>query len=150
MFRSLTTRNENPFMAWQREMNSLFDRFNRDLDFSTSELEQFSPRVELKEKDNGYVIRAEIPGMSEKDINVSLRDNNLILEGEKKTESKKEEKGQFFSEFSYGNFYRSIPLDEEVNPDNVKATYKNGVLTVELETVREIEHKSKKIPIITQ
>lgn len=150
MFKSLTTRNENPFMSWQREMNNLFDRFNRDVDFSTSDLDQFSPKVEMKEKDNGYLVRAEIPGMSEKDINVSLRDNNLILEGEKKSESKKEEKGQYFSEFSYGSFYRSIPLNEEVNPDNVKATYKNGVLTVELETVREIEHKSKKIPIINQ
>jgi HSP20 family protein len=150
MLKSLITRNENPFMTWQREMNSLFDRFNRDMDFSNSELEQFSPRVELKEKENGYVVRAEIPGMSEKDINVSLRDNNLILEGEKKSESKKEDKGQYFSEFSYGSFYRSIPLEEEVNPDNVKATYRNGVLTVEIETLREIEHKSKKIPIINQ
>lgn len=150
MFRSLVNRNENPFTTWQREMNSLFDRFNRDLDFSSTELEQFAPRVELRERDNGYVVRAEIPGMSEKDINVSLKDNCLILEGEKKTESKKEGKGQYFSEFSYGNFYRSIPLDEEVKADNVKATYKNGILTVELETVREIEHKTKKIPIITQ
>jgi HSP20 family protein len=110
-------------------------------------MEEFSPKVELRETDKGYSVRAEIPGISESDVNVTLRENNLILEGEKKTETKKEERGHYFSEFSYGSFYRSIPLEEEVNPDKVKATYRNGILNVELEKI-EGSTGSKKIPIM--
>ena len=72
----------------------------------------------------------------------------MILEGERKSESKKEEEGYFSSEFSYGSFYRSIPLDEEVNPDTVKASYKDGILTVELDKVKSTPQKTKKIPIL--
>ncbi len=147
MLRSLTTRRENPFVSWQREMNDWFDKFNRELDVPMMEMEEFSPRVELRETDKGYSVRAEIPGISESDVNVTLRENNLILEGEKKTETRKEERGHYFSEFSYGSFYRSIPLEEEVNPDKVKATYKNGILNVELEKI-EGSFGSKRIPII--
>jgi HSP20 family protein len=147
MLRSLTTRRDNPFVSWQREMNDWFDKFNREIDVPLMEMEEFSPKVELRETDKGYSVRAEIPGISESDVNVTLRENNLILEGEKKTETKKEERGHYFSEFSYGSFYRSIPLEEEVNPDKVKATYRNGILNVELEKI-EGSTGSKKIPIM--
>jgi len=149
MLRALTTstRRENPLSSWQREMNDWFERFNREIDFPRMEMEEFYPRVELKETDRGYIVKAEVPGISENEMNITLRDNNLILEGEKKTESKREERGHYFSEFSYGNFYRSIPLEEEVNADNVRATYKNGILTVQLEKTHETVG-SKKIPIM--
>ncbi len=149
MLRSLSTfRKENPFVSWQKEMNEWFDRFNRDTDFPRFETsEDFYPKVELRESDQGYSLRAEIPGISENDVNVTLRDNNLILEGEKRSEKKREEKGNYFSEFNYGSFYRSIPLDEEVNPDSVKATYKNGILNVQLEKIHE-GHSTKRIPIM--
>jgi len=147
MLRSLTTKRENPFVSWQREMNDWFDKFNRDIDVPQMEMEEFSPKVELRETDKGYSVRAEIPGISESDVNVTLRENNLILEGEKKSETKKEERGHYFSEFSYGGFYRSIPLEEEVNPDKVKAIYRNGILHVELEKI-EGSTGSKRIPII--
>jgi len=147
MLRSLTTKRENPFVSWQREMNDWFDKFNRDIDVPQMEMEEFSPKVELRETDKGYSVRAEIPGISESDVNVTLRENNLILEGEKKSETKKEERGHYFSEFSYGSFYRSIPLEEEVNPDKVKAIYRNGILHVELEKI-EGSTGSKRIPII--
>lgn len=146
---SLTTRNtsQNLLNVWQRELSNLMDRFDRDLvsDFS---FEGIVPRVEIKEKDKKYIIKAEVPGMTEDDINVTLRENSLILEGERKSESEKEEKGFFSSEFSYGRFYRAIPLDEDVNADKVKASYKNGILTVELEKVESAIHNAKKIPIL--
>jgi HSP20 family protein len=145
---SLTTRNSNPISLWQREMNNLFDRFGRDIGTFDMDMSGFAPRIEIKEKEKHYTVCAEVPGIKESDINVSLSDNNLILEGERKSETKKEEEGFFSSEFSYGNFYRSIALDEEVNPDSVKASYKDGVLTVELEKVRPSAHKTKKIPIM--
>ncbi len=92
MLRALTTstRRENPLSSWQREMNDWYERFNREIDFPRMEMEEFYPRVELKETDRGYIVKAEVPGISENEMNITLRDNNLILEGEKKTESKRE------------------------------------------------------------
>jgi len=144
----LTVRNQNPISLWQREMNNLFDRFGRDIGGIDTDLAEFSPKVEIKEKNKHYTVCAEVPGMKESDINVTLEDNCLILQGERKSESKKEEEGYFSSEFSYGSFYRSIPLDEEVNPDSVKASYKDGLLTIDLDKVKESSHKTKKIPIM--
>ncbi len=145
---SIALRNQNPITSWQNEMNNLFDRFGRDMGTLDVDLTDFSPRVEIKEKDKHYTVSAEVPGIKESDIHVTLKDNNLILEGERKSESKKEEEGYFSSEFSYGSFYRSIPLDEEVNPDTVKASYKDGILTVELDKVKSTPQKTKKIPIL--
>ena len=145
---SMALRNQNPITSWQNEMNNLFDRFGRDMGTLDVDLTDFSPRVEIKEKDKHNTVSAEVPGIKESDIHVTLKDNNLILEGERKSESKKEEEGYFSSEFSYGSFYRSIPLDEEVNPDTVKASYKDGILTVELDKVKSTPQKTKKIPIL--
>ena len=145
---SIALRNQNPITSWQNEMNNLFDRFGRDMGTLDVDLTDFSPRVEIKEKDKHYTVSAEVPGIKESDIHVTLKDNNLILEGERKSESKKEEEGYFSSEFSYGSFYRSIPLDEEVNPDTVKASYKDGILTVELDKVKATPQKTIKIPIL--
>lgn len=144
---SLSLRNQNPMSLWQNEMNNLFDRFGRDVGNLDVNVTDFSPRVEINDKEKHYVISAEIPGIKENDISVTLKDNNLILEGERKSEGKKDE-GYFSSEFSYGNFYRSIPLDDEVNPDTVKASYKDGILKVELDKMKEAAHKAKKIPIL--
>jgi len=145
---SLTTKNQNPINVWQREMNNLFDRFGRDVGFRDLDLSEFSPKVEIKDKDKHYTVCAEVPGMKESDISVTLKDNNLILEGERKSESKKEEEGYYSSEFSYGSFYRSIQLEEEVNPESVKAAYKDGILTIDLDKVKASTHKTKKIPIM--
>ncbi len=142
-------KNKNPFSQWQDEMSNMLRKFNRDLESFDSDVASFSPKVELKEKEKGYVVRAEIPGMKENDINVTLKDNSLVLEGERKSESEEEKEGYYSSEFSYGSFYRAIPISEEVNPDTVKASYKNGILVVELEKVKPSAHKSKKIQILS-
>ena len=126
------------------EMEEMFDRFRREL-YSPDLLrgvEGFSPRVEIKETDKNILVSAEIPGMSEKDITVTLRENNLVIEGEKTSERKKEDTGYYRSEFSYGSFYRSIPLHAEVDADKVSATYKNGVLEVTLNKLPETKHAS--------
>lgn len=150
MFRAPVKRNDSPFLSWQREMNNMLDRFSRDLDISGTDFEDYFPKVEIREKDNSYLISAEVPGMSEKDISVTLKDNKLILEGERKSESKKEEKGNYMSEFHYGSFYRSIPLNDEVDPDKVKAAYKDGILTVSIEKLSTGKKKSTSIPILKQ
>lgn len=145
---SLTTRNQNPLSVWQREMNSLFDRFNQDFGSFGTGLSDFSPRIEVKDRDKSYIVCAEVPGIKENDIDITLKDNCLVLEGERKTESKEEEEGYYRSEFSYGNFYRTIPLNDEVDPDSVKASYKDGILTVEMQKLNPAQHQAKKIPIM--
>ena len=149
MIHSLTNKEnkKNPLQTWQKEMNRLFDRFMSDMDFSGSDLGAIEPRVEIKEKNQNYIVKAEIPGMDEKNIQVTLRDNCLILEGERKEEQKKEEEGHYFSEFSYGSFYRAIPFEEEVDPESVNASYRNGILTVKLVKTGQGKHGEKIIPV---
>lgn len=151
MQNNLIKRSENPFKQWQKEMNRLMQKFTSDFDETLPDLsEQNFPKLELKDNEKSYLIKAEVPGMSDKDLTVSLKDNCLIIEGERKSESKKEEKGRYFSEFSYGSFYRSLPLEDEVDPDNVRADYKNGILNVELQKTSAGPHKTKRIPVNIQ
>jgi HSP20 family protein len=152
MNRSLMKRAESPVHAWREQMSGLLDRFNKDfgMNMDFNEVSEFTPKVEVQERDKGYLVRAEVPGMNEKDLNVMLRENSLIIEGERKSESKKEEKGQTISEFNYGSFYRSIPFGEDINPDTVKASYKDGILNIELQRVEGQKSKTRKIPVSLQ
>jgi HSP20 family protein len=131
------------------EMEEMIDRLRRDFYAPDvfREVEGFSPRIEVKETDKKILISAEIPGMKEKEINVSLRENNLMIEGEKVKEKKKEEMGYYRSEFSYGHFYRTISLPAEVDQDKVEATYENGVLNISLNKLTEGKQTTKKIEI---
>lgn len=130
--------------------SDLFDLYARDF-FSPSlgeeRTETFMPRVEVNESDKGYSVRAELPGMKEDDIKLSLEDNCLIIEGEKKSEFKREEKNQFRSEFSYGSFYRSIPFRADVDDNNIEATYRDGILNVNLVKRSDGTEKTKRIAI---
>ena len=152
MNKHLTTRagrETSPWSVFRSDLSDLFDRFSQDFDLPTFGGDHFSPKVELKDTGKTYQICAEIPGMDEKDIEVTLRDNQLIIEGEKKNEFKEEDKkkGFFHSEFSYGRFYRAIPLSEDIDAEKVRAEYKNGVLNIEVDKLPEKAAKSKKIQI---
>lgn len=148
---SLLPSRRNTGMTSFSDIDQLFDRFRREFfspDFFRGESEgAFWPKVEVKETEKNLLVNAELPGLNEKDINITLKDNSLIIEGEKKQESKKEEKGYFSSEFSYGSFYRAIPLQADVDADNVTATYKDGILCVTLNKLEESKQKAKRIEI---
>lgn len=147
MNKSLTKRSNNPIQSWFKDMNSLIDKYSRDLSFDDDLGLEVSPKIEVRETDKGYFVRAEVPGMEEKDLDISLNENNLVIRGERKSEKKEEDKSHFFSEFKYGSFYRSIPLDEDVDENNVSATYKNGILNVEIKKNPSAQPKQKKISI---
>jgi HSP20 family protein len=136
----------SPLSAFRDDLLDIFDNFNMSMT-PTANGGQFVPRIEVKDLDNSYIISAEVPGMNEKDMHVTVRENFLILEGEKKLEKKEEKKGFFRSELKYGSFYRAIPLTEEINPEKVTASYKNGILKVLVEKQPEAQRKSKRIPI---
>lgn len=137
----------HPFAGLRDEMMDFFDRFSMD-NLGGFDEGKFMPKIEVRDKENALEVRAEIPGMDEKDINLSLNENQLVIEGEKKHESIREEKGYHQSEISYGRFYRSIPLKDEVDPEKVEASYQNGVLCVTLNKKPEAQKKSRKIPIL--
>ncbi|RME46463.1 MAG: Hsp20/alpha crystallin family protein, partial [Deltaproteobacteria bacterium] len=131
---------EDPFTAFQREMNALIqDFFGRDPFASFGMLDRpwpwsgnFTPSVNVKETDKGFEVTAEIPGVDEKDIDLSLSRNALTIKGEKKMEHEEKEEGYYRMERSFGAFTRTIPFPVEVDPDGVEATYRKGVLTVQV------------------
>jgi HSP20 family protein len=132
------------------DLSEIFDRLQREFfspDSFPGSQGDFTPKIEVKETEKEYRICAEVPGMNKEDINLTLKDNRLIIEGERKHEEKKEEKDYIRSEFSYGSFYRSIPLGDDVNPDKVSASYNDGLLEVKVEKSGEDKKKSKKIQI---
>ena len=142
---------ESPFLALHREMNRMFDDFSRGFDLSPFDggwSWGFSPPVDVREDEKEVTVKAELPGMEEKDIEVNLADNGLTIKGEKKAEKEEKGKDNWYRETSYGAFHRFIPLPEGLDREKVDARFKNGVLTVTLPRLEEA--KAKKIAVKTE
>ncbi len=105
------------------------------------------PAVDLVEKEGGYALTAELPGLSESDVELTLADDILTIKGEKKEEKEDKGTGYQISERRYGMFRRSFPLPDDVDAEKIAATFKKGVLTVELPKRPGAESKEKKIAI---
>ena len=136
----------NPFLALHRDVNCLFDGVLRDFDLPLARNLGWAngwPRVEVSDTDKEVKVVAELPGMDEKDIELTLRDGVLTLKGEKHAESE----GLVYSERWHGSFQRSLELGPEVDPDKVTASFKKGVLTVTLGKRPEALSGVKRIPI---
>jgi len=91
---------------------------------------EWMPSVEMFEKDNKFVVKAELPGVKAEDIDVSVTDHNLTIKGEKQASRETKKEDYYLSEVSYGSFMRSIPLPENVDADNVEANFEDGTLEV--------------------
>ena len=140
------------FDKLQTEMNKLFDDFFNN-DFSLASYnngrQSFMPSIDIKDTNKELKITVELPGMDEKDIDLSLTDGVLTIKGEKKHEAE-DKKGDFHHiERSYGYFHRSIPLPCEIVEDKVSANFKKGVLSVSLPKSEKAISKSKSIEIKT-
>ena len=90
----------------------------------------FVPDMEVVEKDGQLLVRTDLPGLKPEDVRVDVVDNVLSVQGERKQEMQETREGFYRSEREYGMFYRAMPLPEGVNPDRVRASFKNGVLEV--------------------
>jgi len=123
-------------------MTSEFDRLFEESVFSGfrmparmrefAENVEWTPRIEVFEKDNRLVTRVDLPGMKKEDVKVEVTDGNLTISGTR-TREEEEKQDQFYrSEREYGSFYRMVPLPEGVGIDDVKATYTSGVLEVSI------------------
>jgi HSP20 family protein len=144
---------EYPFASFQREMNKLFDDFFGGFDLSPwAPLERrlataFTPHVDVSETDKEIKVSVELPGMDEKDIDVSLTRDTLTIKGEKKEEKEEQGKDYYRMERSYGSFTRSVPLPVEVDTDKVQATFKKGVLDITLPKTARAIQETKKVPV---
>ena len=141
-------RRENQIDLFRRELDSLFERFWRK-DFLPSTESMFDtgwfPNVDVSEGKKDITVKAEIPGIDPKDIDISLEDRWLRIKGEKKQEEEETDENYYRIERSYGYFNRTIELPAEVDASDVDASYKNGVLKIKLKKVKESEPKKIKI-----
>ena len=130
----------------QDEMNRLFDDFfGRPLTRPEWTEAAWCPCVDVSENKDNVIINTEIPGMSKDDVKVSVQDNILTLSGEKRQEKEEKDANYHRMERSYGSFSRSFTLPTSVQPNKVKATYKDGILRITLPKTEEV--KPKEIPI---
>jgi HSP20 family protein len=107
--------------------------------------EAWMPAVDVSESGDKITVKAEIPGLEAKDIEISMVGDTLTIKGEKKVEKEEKEENYHMVERSYGSFTRAMKLPAPVDPDKVEATYKNGVLTVVLPKKEEVKPKSIEI-----
>jgi len=105
----------------------------------------WAPAIDVFEKDDRFVVKAELPGMEEKDIDVSVVGNRLIIKGERKAESEVEKEDYYYSERSYGSFSRSIDIPSDVDAKKIEANYEDGVLEVTLPKTPGV--KPKKVSV---
>lgn len=141
----------SPFQTLRQEMDRLFDEFLRGFEVGWPSAEEpfgyTFPRIDMSETDKEVLITAELPGLTEKDIELSLSRDMLTISGEKKEEKEESVKGYYRMERHYGAFRRQLPLPVEVDPDRCDASFKNGILTVKLAKTPEAQKQVKSIPI---
>ena len=143
---------EHPLLSLRHEMDRIFDDFFRGFPAMASfsdRTEAFDPRLDVTETDKELRIKAELPGIDEKDVEVGVTHDTLTIRGEKKEEQEENNGTYYRMERSFGSFSRSIPLPREVDQEKVSATFKRGILTITLPKSVRAEERSKKIPVRT-
>lgn len=139
-------------MDWLRnEIDRLFEDFGRPassiFNFGARSAATPVPAVEMVDDDKSYRLTAELPGLNEQDIAVSIADGVLDISGEKKEETERKDKGYLFSERRYGSFHRRVSLPSDVDQNGITAAFKDGVLTVTLAKDENMPARSRKIEI---
>ncbi len=144
----------HPFESFRRQFDRLFDEFpsRRSLaDFQPFDrmMSQWSasPPVDFVEKDGGYEITAELPGLDEKSVDVKLSNGVISISGEKNEEKEEKKEGYYCSERRYGAFRRAFRVPEGVDQDKITADFEKGVLKIKLPKTPEAKKEEKKIEI---
>ena len=129
----------------QSEMNRLFNSFfDTPTHSSGAPLRRYVPAMDVVDAGEAFVLKADLPGLSESDVSIEVRDNVLTVSGERKSEHEDRKAGYYRVERSYGSFRRSLTLPEGVDPEAVTATFDKGVLAV---TVPKPEQHPRKVQI---
>ena len=137
-------------LSIQERMNRLFDEtFGRATKSEGEELARgvWSPAVDIYETDENIVMKAELPGIDKKDVSIEVKDNMLVLKGERKFEKEIKEENYHRMERAYGSFQRTFTLPNVVDKDRVSAKYKDGVLEITLPKIKEAKPKQVKVEV---
>lgn len=137
--------NINPF-ALMRRFTEDVDRALGPISKETWELAEWSPAIEVKEEKGKLLVKADLPGVKQEDVKVSVTGDILTVEGERKHEKEEKREGYFHSERAYGRFSRSIRLPEGAKTDQASAQFTNGVLEVGV-PIPEAQQKRQEIPV---
>lgn len=149
----LPSRYSDQFQSFRTEMDRLFESFFNGMPALSNFRQAFptaqglTPAFDVKESEKELVVKADLPGIDEKDIQLTIHDGVLSLRGEKKSERKDERENYHLMERSYGSFQRTIRLPETIDEDKVDARFDKGVLTVTLPKRPEMVKAQKKIEI---
>jgi HSP20 family protein len=127
--------------------DKLFDEFFSGLPELFERESGFTPMLDIAETNKAFVVKVELPGITQKDIQVSVDEDMLTIQGEKRQEAEEKGKNYHRIERRYGSFSRSIPLPGGIDLEKVKANYKDGVLTIELGKKEEARSRSIQIEV---
>lgn len=142
---------EHPFVSLQREMNRLLDGFVQSWDPDAPDrFSGFSPRIDMTEDEKSIKVSAELPGITDKDIEVSLSHDSLTIRGEKKSGKEERRQNYFYAERSFGSFNRTIPIPREIETDKVQAQFKKGILTVTMPKTTAAVKEARKIAVTAE
>ena len=152
---SVRTSMPDLWKAFRTDMDRLFDRFGNG--FGTPSLPHLFetdpnlslavPAIDVAETDKAYIVTAELPGLDEKDIDVSMTGDLLVIKGEKRQEREEKTKNYYIAERSYGKFHRSFTLPSGIESDRIAAAFSKGILTITLPKSVEAQKQQKKIDV---
>ncbi|MEJ2656370.1 MAG: Hsp20/alpha crystallin family protein [Desulfobacterales bacterium] len=131
----------------RREMDDLFNRIFGETSLSKISFAKWQPLVDLSETDTHLIIKAELPGIEAKDVDVSITGDRLTIKGEKQQEKEEKEENRYRSERYYGGYERTIDLPVSIEEDKTEATFDKGILTITLPKVEKIKKKQVKIKV---
>jgi HSP20 family protein len=147
------------WQSFRSEMDRLFDRFGFPSFRRVFDVEPFwgneasfgvtVPAVDVTEDDKAYKITAELPGLDQKDLEVSVSGDVLVIKGEKRQEREEKDKNRYLSERSYGAFQRNFSLPDGIDRDKIGADFAKGLLTLTLPKTAEAQKQQKKIEVKT-
>ena len=146
-----------PFTLMRRfseEMDRMFENFGWGQGWLTPALDRsglpqgsWAPRVEMFERGNQLVVRADLPGMTKDDVTVEFNDEGITIEGERKNENEEKGEGYYRTERTYGKFFRRVAVPEGVDAEEATANFKDGVLEITMPAPKRGERKPRKIEI---
>jgi HSP20 family protein len=139
----------NPF-AFMRRVTDELDRvfgFRPEFEFPELYPRIWSPQIEVLERYNKFLVRVDLPGLTKENVKIQVGHDELTIEGERKIEKEEKEEGLYRSERTYGTFFRRVPIPEHVRAEEAFATFKDGVLQIEMPTIPMPEVKKRTVEI---
>jgi HSP20 family protein len=141
--------NHDPFVAFRREVDRMFDDFfyGGPFGFRPWLAASVSPTIDVSDGENELVVTAELPGLDEKDFEVTLAGDVLTIKGEKKVENDNRNGNTYYVERRFGSFSRSVQLPFEAGDQQVEAKYDKGVLTIRVPKPAEVQRQVRRIEV---